>query len=313
MVVTASTRIVSGQTLAKLGETHPDLVVLGGDLNKSTFANLFGAAFPERFFDFGPAEQNIVSIAAGLAASGKVPIVSTFAVFASSRPYDQLRVGVSQPGLNVKVIATHAGIITGEDGISAQSIEDLAIMCALPSFNIVVPSDSVEAAQAVTNAVETAGPFYIRLSRAETPILHSNEYGFALGKAEKIRNGFDATIIACGIMVGAAIEAADELADDGISCCVLNMATLKPLDENSVLKAAMDTGAIVTAEEHYITGGLASMVAGILSRKRPTPVESVALAGYAESGSPNDLLNKYGLTSKEIVRATRKVISRKNS
>ena len=313
MVVTGSTRRVSGQTLAKLGETHPNLVVLGGDLNKSTNANLFGAAFPERFFDFGPAEQNIVSIAAGLAASGKIPIVSTFAVFATSRPYDQLRVGVSQPCLNVKVIATHAGIITGEDGISAQSIEDLALMCALPSFNIVVPSDSVEAAQAVTSAVETDGPFYIRLSRAETPVLHTDEYGFTLGKAEKIRNGLDATIIACGIMVGTAIEAADQLAGAGISCGVLNMATLKPLDEDSVLKAAKDTGGIVTAEEHYIAGGLGSMVSSILSRKLPVPVESVALDGYAESGNPNELLSKYGLSAKEIVRATRKVISRKFS
>ena len=182
MVIKASTREVAGNTLADLGEDHPDLVVLGGDLNISTFANRFGAKFPDRFFDFGPAEQNIVSVAAGLASSGKVVVVSTFAVFATSRPYDQLRVGVSQPRLNVKLVATHSGITTGEDGVSAHGIEDMAIMCALPEFRVIAPADTVDTAQAVRCAVETEGPFYIRVSRPDTTVIHDDGSTFVLGK-----------------------------------------------------------------------------------------------------------------------------------
>lgn len=311
MVEKASTRLVTGQALAELGETHPDVVVIGGDLNKSTFSNIFGAKFPERFFDMGAAEQNIINIAAGFAASGKIPVVSTFAVFGSSRPYDQLRVGVSQPNLNVKVMLTHSGIVTGEDGVSAHSIEDIAIMCALPSFNVIVPSDAPEAAQALETAIETVGPFYIRLSRPETPVIHNNGHKFTLGKAETVREGSDATIVACGIMVYTALEAADELAKVGITCRVLNMATLKPLDEEAIIKAAQDTGAIVSAEEHYIGGGLGAMVSQVVGQNHPTPMESVALKGYAESGTSEELLAKYGLTSNDVVNAVKKAVSRK--
>ena len=254
MAETASTREVAGQTLAELGAEFPDLVVLGGDLNVSTFAFLFGDKYPDRFFDFGPAEQNIVSVAAGMASSGKIPVVSTFAVFSTSRPHDQLRVGVSQPRLNVKVIATHSGIITGEDGVSAHSIEDLALMCALPEFTVVVPADGPEAVRAVRSAVATQGPFYVRLSRSATPVVHPQDYDFRLGKAETMREGDDAAIVACGIMVGVALDAAETLAAEGISCRVLNMATVKPLDERAVVVAARETGAIVTAEEHYVDG-----------------------------------------------------------
>ena len=252
MAETASTREVAGQTLADLGAEFPDLVVLGGDLNVSTFAFLFGDKYPDRFFDFGPAEQNIVSVAAGMASSGKIPVVSTFAVFSTSRPHDQLRVGVSQPRLNVKVIATHSGIITGEDGVSAHSIEDLALMCALPEFTVVVPADGPEAVHAVRSAVSTKGPFYVRLSRAATPVVHAEDYAFRLGEAETMREGDDAAIVACGIMVGVALDAAETLAAEGISCRVINMATVKPLDERAVVAAARETGAIVTAEEHYV-------------------------------------------------------------
>ncbi|MCH8185905.1 MAG: minor capsid protein [Chloroflexi bacterium] len=212
MTGTASTREVAGRTLVELGRDHPDLVVLGGDLNKSTFANLFGAAYPDRFFDFGPAEQNIVSIAAGMAASGKVSVVSTFAVFSTARPYDQLRVGVSQSNLNVKMVATHAGIITGEDGMSAHAIEDVALMCALPNMTVIVPADAVETAQVLRVVVERPGPFYVRLSRPATPVIHDNGFAFALGKAERVREGGDATVVACGIMVNTALEAAEALA-----------------------------------------------------------------------------------------------------
>lgn len=311
MADNASTRQVAGETLVELGAEIPNLVVLGGDLNVSTFASLFRDKYPDRFFDFGPAEQNIVSVAAGLASSGKIPVVSTFAVFSTSRPHDQLRVGVSQPRLNVKVVATHSGITTGEDGMSAQSIEDIALMCALPEFTVIVPADAPEAVQVVRSAVETDGPFYIRLSRSATPVVHSNGHNFALGKAETMREGSDATVIACGIMVNIALEAAQTLADGGISCRVLNMATVKPLDEEAIIKAGRETGAIVSAEEHYVMGGLGSMVSQVLSREIPVPMESVALAGYAESGAPDALLTKYRLTSQEVAQAVRKAISRK--
>ena len=313
MVEKASTRRVAGNTLLELGESHRDLVVLGGDLNISTFTSLFGAKYPERFFDFGPAEQNIVSVAAGMAASGKIPVVSTFAVFATSRPYDQLRVGVSQPNLNVKVVVTHSGIITGEDGVSAHSIEDIALMCALPSFTVVVPADAVETVQVIRTAVETEGPFYVRLSRPDTPVVFNNGSRFVLGKSETVREGNDVAIIACGIMVAHALAAAEELAASGIDCRVLNMATIKPLDEHAIVAAARETGAIVTAEEHYILGGLGSMVSQLVSRELPVPVESVALMGYAESGSPDALLSKYHLTPHDVALAARKAASRKTS
>ena len=313
MVEKASTREVSGKTLVELGDDHPDLVVLGGDLNKSTFTNMFGAKFPDRFFDFGPAEQNIVSVAAGMAASGKIPVVSTFTVFATSRPYDQLRVGVSQTGLNVKVVSTHGGIITGEDGISAHGIEDIAIMSALAGFTVIVPSDAVETVEVIKAAVESDGPFYVRLSRPPTPVIHDGGCKFVTGKAETVREGADATIIACGIMVHAALEAAKGLAHEGIECRVLNMATLKPLDEEAVIQAARKTGAIVTAEEHYILGGLGSLVSQVVSRESPVPMQSVALLGYAESGTPEQLLAKYHLTSADVEEAVRKAVSRKTT
>ena len=306
----AETRVTAGETLVELGKTNEKIVVLGGDLSKSTHANKFGAAYPDRFYDFGPAEQNMVSVAAGLASSGKIPIVSTFAVFGSSRPYDQIRVGVSQPNLDVKIIVTHAGLITGQDGVSAQSIEDIAIMNALPNFNIIVPTDSVETRAAIKYAINTKGPFYIRLSRPPTPIIHQNET-FQFGKAESIRNGSDVTIIACGIMVIAALHAANNLEKQGISCRILNISTIKPIDTDSILKAAKETKAVVTAEEHFINGGLSSIVAQVLSQNLPTPLESIAINQYAESGNPEELLKKYNLTDSDIENAVKKVISRK--
>jgi transketolase len=311
MTETAITRLVAAETLVELGSEYPDVVIVGGDLNKSTYSNKFGAEFPDRFFDFGPAEQNMVNVAAGLAASGKIPVVSTFAAFGTARPFDQLRVGVSQPGLNVKLILTHAGLLTAEDGASAQAIEDVAIISALPSFTVIVPADGPEAAKAVRAAVETEGPFYVRLSRTATPVVHGGDYTFAVGRAETMREGTDATIIACGIMVHAAQVAAESLAAQGISCRVVNMATVSPLDEAAVLSAARDTGALVTAEEHLLKGGLGSAVASVLSGSLPTPLEMVGLSGYAESGNSKALLEKYGLTSTDIADAVRRVVSRK--
>jgi len=311
MTTTASTRETYGQTLLEIGREDPDVVVLGGDLNKSTFIHLFAQEFPDRFFDFGPAEQNMMSIAAGLASSGKKPFVSTFAVFGSGRPYDQIRVGISQPKLNVKIVVTHAGLAPGDDGMSAQGIEDLALMCALPSFTVIVPADAPEAAKAVREAASKQGPFYIRLSRSATPIVHQGEYSFGIGKAETMRTGADATIVACGIMVKPAMDAAIILEKEGIGCRVLNMATLQPVDSDAITTCAQETGAIVTAEEHLRHGGLGSIVAQVLGERLPVPMKMVALSGYAESGPPNLLLDKYGLTPQKLVEAVRSTINRK--
>ena len=313
MTEAVSTRQVAGQTLVQLGHEYPDLVVVGGDLNKSTFANRFEAEFPDRFFDFGPAEQNMVGVAAGLAASGKIPVVSTFAVFGSARPFDQLRVSVAQPGLNVKLVLTHAGLMTGEDGSSAQSVEDLAIVSALPTFTVIVPADGPEAALAVRAAISTPGPFYVRLSRPATPVVHEGPYEFAVGRAEVMREGKDASIVACGIMVHAALTAADSLAKEGISCRVVNMATVSPLDRDAVLAAARETGALVTAEEHLLQGGLGSAVASLLAGSLPTPVEMVGLTGYGESGDPQRLLEKYGLTPVHVAEAVKRAVARKGA
>ena len=293
MTNSASTRQIAGDLLVKLGHEYSDLVVVGGDLNKSTFANKFQAEFPDRFFDFGPAEQNMVSVAAGLAASGKIPVVSTFAVFGTARPFDQLRVGVSQSKLNVKLILTHSGLLTAEDGVSAQSIADIAIMSALPSFTVIVPADGPETEQAIKASVEMNGPVYIRLSRPATPIVHTTDYDFKIGTAEVMREGEDVTIVSYGIMVNESLKAAQDLEKKGISSAVINMATVAPLDEAAILKSVSKTGLVVTAEEHLIQGGLGSMVATLLAQNAPAPLEMVGLSGYAESGKPEQLLKKY--------------------
>ena len=310
-MTTASTRETFGHTLVELGREEPNIVVLGGDLNKSTFANLFGREFPDRFFDLGAAEQNMMSMAAGFSFSGKIPFANTFAVFGTSRPYDQIRVSIAQPRANVKIVCTHSGITVGEDGISAQSIEDIALMCSLPGFTVIVPADAPEAAQAVRVAAQEQGPFYIRLSRSPTPVLHADGYDFQLGRSETMRQGSDATIIACGIMVAAALEAAESLSATGLQCRVVNMATLKPLDEEAVTRAARETGGIVTAEEHYRHGGLGSLVSQTIASTHPVPVEVVAQDRYAESGKPEQLLAKYGLAAVDIERAVRRVVARK--
>ena len=310
-MTTAVTREVFGQTLLALGREDPNIVVLGGDLNASTFATLFAKEFPERFFDLGPAEQNIMSMAAGFASTGKTAFATTFAVFGTSRPYDQIRISISQPKANVKIVCTHAGITTGEDGISAQAIEDLALMCALPGFRVIVPADGPETAGAVRVAAKERGPFYIRLSRPATPVIHDDGFEFRLGVAETLRSGDDAAIIACGVMVAAALEAADSLASSGVHCRVINMASLQPLDEKAIARAATETGAIVTAEEHYIHGGLGSLVAQVVSGTSSVPVEMVALDRYAESGTPQQLLSKYGLTATDVEQAVRRVLKRK--
>ncbi len=307
----ASTRQIYGETLLEMADSFPDLVVLGGDLNVSVFTHLWRDRYPERFFDFGPAEQNLIGVGAGLAASGKIPFVSTFSVFGVGRPFDQLRVLVSQANLNLKLVCTHAGILTGEDGMSAHGIEDLSLICALPSFTVVSPADTLETAQAVKAAAQTEGPFYLRLSRAATPVVHDEGYQFELGQAERIREGGDVTIIATGVMVSVGLDAADLLAAEGVDARVLNVHTLKPVDEAAIVAAAQETGAVVTAEEHYWHGGLGSIVAQVVGQRHPVPVEMVALQGYSESAKAEDLMVKCGLTLEKVRDAALKAISRK--
>ena len=307
-----SVREAYGKTLLELGIDNQDIVVLDADLSRSTMTHFFAHEFPERFFDCGIAEQNMISIAAGLAASGKIPFASTFAVFAPGRCFDQIRMSIAQPGRNVKIVATHGGITVGEDGTSHQSIEDLSLICSLPGFTVIVPADAIETAQAVKAAAAHFGPFYIRLCRPKIPLVYSEDYRFNLGKAVTMRPGRDATIIAIGLMVKAALEAAQNLEREGIDCRVLNMSTLKPIDEAAITQAAAETGAMVTAEEHLEHGGLGSMVAQVVARHQPVPMEFVAIKDtYAKSGKPAELLERYGLTAKDIEQAVKSAIKRK--
>jgi transketolase len=309
-----ATREAYGRTLVALGRENPDIVVLDADLSKSTMTHYFAKEFPSRFFDCGIAEQNMIGIAAGLAASGKIAFASTFAVFATGRCFDQLRMSVSQPRLNVKVAATHAGISVGEDGLSHHAIEDVALACSLPGFNVIVPADGEETAQAIRAVAATPGPFYVRLGRPKVPRVSKEGYQFVLGKAALLREGHDATIIANGIMVAAALDAAGSLAKLGIDCRVLNMPTIKPLDIDAIAKAAVETGAIVTAEEHLEHGGLGARVAQVVVQHRPVPISFVAIKDmYAQSGSPEELLRRYGLTAADIEKAVKATVLRKKA
>lgn len=307
----ASTRETYGRTLLTMAEEYPDIVVLGGDLNVSVFTHLWRDQYPERFYDFGPSEQNLIGVGAGLAASGQIPFVSTFAVFGVGRPFDQLRVLIAQSGLNLKLVCTHAGILTGEDGMSAHGIEDLALACSLPGVTVVCPADSVETAQVVRLATATDGPIYIRLSRAATPVVHDENYTYTPGKSEVIRQGNDVSIIATGVMVSVALESAELLAQSGIQARVVNMHTLRPVDEETIQAAARETGAVVTAEEHYIHGGLGSIVGQIIGKYHLVPMEMVALQGYSESGKAEELMVKCGLTSEGVRYAADKAFKRK--
>jgi transketolase len=306
-----STRDAYGQALVELGKTNPDIVVLDADLAKSTQTHLFGKAYPERFFDCGVAEQNMVTIAAGLASSGKVPFCSTFAVFLPGRCFDQIRMAIAQSGLNVKMAVTHSGISVGEDGRSHQAIEDLALACALPGVTVIVPADGVEAAKAVKVAAETFGPFYLRLGRPKVPVIYGEDYKFEIGKASCLKEGKSVTIMAIGIMVKAALDAAADLQKEGIECCVLNMSSVQPIDEAAIIKAATETGAIVTAEEHLANGGLGSIVARVVAANQPVPMEFVSMKGYGMSGKPAELMERFGLTPEAIAEAVRKVLNRK--
>lgn len=307
-----SIRNAYGNTLLELGRENETIVVLDADLSRSTMTHLFAKEFPDRFFDCGVAEQNMMGIAAGLAACGKTVFASTFAVFASTRCYDQVRVSIAQSHQNVKIVATHGGITVGEDGCSHHAIEDLALMCALPGFTVIVPADAIEAAQVVRVAAATHGPFYIRLARPKMPIVCGDHYNFAMGKAVTMRGGGDVTVIAIGIMVDRALQAADTLAREGIELRVINMSTLKPLDDKTIVKAAEETGAILTAEEHLQHGGLGSRVAQVVAKQHPVPMSFMTIKDvYSSSGKGGELLEKHGLTATGVVEEVRSLVARK--
>ena len=314
MVTKVATREAFGKTLVELGHGNPNIVVIGGDLNKSTMTSLFAKEFPDRFFDCGAAEQNMMGIASGLAASGKIPFASTFAVFGSGRPFDQIRISIAQARANVKIVVTHAGIITGPDGMSAHGIEDLALMCSLVGFTVVVPADAAETVQAVRALAEMDGPCYLRLSRPATPIVCPSDYQFRIGQATVFRPGTDVTIMATGIMVSMALEAAEALARESIDARVVNVSTLKPFDLETVVRCARETGAVVTAEEHLRHGGLGSIVAEALGEHCPVPLSMVAIDDvYSPSGEADELLKLRGLTPEQIASAAKGVITRKQS
>jgi len=310
-----ATRDAYGEVLRELGRQHPEIVVLDADLAKSTKSAGFGEEFPQRFFNVGIQEANMVGMAGGLASSGKVPFISSFAAFIILKGFDQLRMAVAYPHLNVKVVGSHGGISIGEDGASQQSIEDVALACSLPGFVVCVPSDEHQMRAAVKAAFAHKGPVYIRSGRPKAPLIYDREpQDFAFGRAIVVRDGTDATIVANGLLVGAAIIAHEQLKREGIAVRVLDMPTVKPLDEAAIIAAASETGGIVTAEEHLLHGGVGARVAQLVAERHPVPMEFVGLADrYAESGDPEALMRKYGLTSEQVVAAVRRLLGRRGS
>jgi transketolase len=304
-----SVREAFGLALAALGEQDPNIVVVDGDVNNSTRTEHFAKKFPDRFFNVGIAESNLVGLASGLASAGKRPWLASFAAFVMCNAFDQLRMSVAFPNLDVKVVGTHAGISIGEDGPSQMGIEDVALACVLPNFTVVVPADEPSTRQAVQALAGMRTPAYLRAGRPNVPVVYGNE-PFELGKATRFRDGGDLTIIANGLMLAEALRASEELAQSGVQARVLDMHTVKPLDVAAVRAAAAETGRIVVAEEHLVHGGLCAAVAQAVVTGRPVPMRFVALADtYATSGPPEDLLAHYGLTAKDIVREARALLA----
>ena len=307
-----ATREAYGNALARIGKENTNIIVLDADLSKSTKTDTFKNVCPDRFFNVGIAEQNLISVGAGLAAAGKIPFVSSFAMFATGRSFEQIRNAVCYPKLNVKVCATHAGITVGEDGATHQSLEDISCMRTLPNMTVVVPADERETEAVVEWAASYEGPVYVRLGRAGVDDVTAEGYTFVPGKSTTLVDGSDVTIIACGALVGPAVEAAKTLAEANVSARVINMASIKPIDAEAIVKAATETGAIVTAEEHNIIGGLGSAVSEVVVANKPVPMEFDGVQDtFGESGTPKELMAKYGLTAKDIVEAVKRVITRK--
>jgi len=306
------TRNAFGEALLELGREDPNIVVVDGDVNNSTRTEYFAQEFPERFFNFGIAESNLVGVASGLAASGKTVFAASFACFIMCNAFDQLRMSVAFPNLNVKVVGSHSGISIGEDGPSQMGIEDVALACALPNFVVLVPADEHETRAATRAMAGHVGPVYMRTSRPKFPLIYEEVPPFTIGVANLLRSGDDVTLIANGLMVSRALQAAETLAQEGIEARVLDMHTVKPIDRRAVIAAARETGAIVTAEEHLAAGGMGTQVARVAAENHPVPVKMVALEDtYAQSGKPEELLEEYGLTAEQIVAAAKEAISLK--
>lgn len=304
-----ATRQAYGKALVELGEKYPELVVMDADLSKSTMTAEFGKAYPERFFNMGIAEQNLYASAAGLALSGKTVCASTFAMFASGRAFEIIRNSIGYTKANVKICATHAGITVGEDGASHQTFEDIALMRTIPGMTVINPSDGVSAKKLLEQAVAMNGPCYVRLGRAAVPVFYGEDAEITLGKGNLVKDGKDVTIVATGIMVNEAVIAAEALAGEGIDARVIDIHTIKPIDEDIIIKAAQETKAIVTAEEHSVIGGLGSAVAEVVVKNAPVKMAMVGQQDtYGESGKPDQLKEKYGMTANDIVAAVKRVI-----
>ena len=306
-----ATREAFGRTLAELGHENPDIMAVDADLSKSTMTTYFAKEFPDRFVECGIAEANMVAVAAGLAAIGKIPFVSSFSCFVVNKGFEQLRVCVAYPNVNVKVVGTHSGISIGEDGPSQMSIEETSLACSLPGFTVLSPADEVAAAALVRAAAGFYGPVFIRTGRVKVPVVYGSGQKFEIGKAIEVIEGSDVTLIGTGLMVAEAIRAAETLEAEGISARVIDIHTIKPLDRDAIRRAAEETGAIVVAEEHLVDGGLGVRVAQVVAETRPCAMEFVGVHGYAESAAPAQLLEKYGLVARNVAEAARKVLKRK--
>lgn len=305
-----ATREALGATLVELAAEGVDVVAVEADLSKSTTTATFAAAHPDRFFNVGIAEQNMIGTAAGLAVAGKVAFTGSFAVFATGRAYDQVRNTVCYSGLDVKLTPTHAGVTVGPDGGSHQMLEDLALMRVLPGMRVLVPADYSAARAAIRLAAKTPGPFYIRLGRVGVPDIYAEDFEFELGRAQVLREGSDVTLAACGVMVEQALSAADTLAGSGVSAEVIDVASIKPLDTDTLLASVRKTGAVVTCEEHSVIGGLGSAVAELLGESAPTPLRRIGVRDvFGTSGDPTALMAHFGLTAIDIVAAAREIAS----
>ncbi len=304
-----ATREAYGKTLLELGSKRQDIVVLDADLSKSTKTNEFAKEYPDRFFDMGISEQDMIGTAAGLATCGKIPFASSFAVFATGRTYDQIRDSVCYPNLNVKIAATHAGLSVGEDGATHQSVEDINLMRGLPNMTVLVPADAVSAARLTELAAEYKGPVYIRLGRPNIPVIYDDSQKFEIGCGIKLREGKSISIVATGMMVAMAMEAADILSKEGIAAEVIDIHTIKPIDKDIIVDTARKTGRVMTCEEHSIYGGLGSAVCEVLSENYPARVKRIGVSDtFGESGTPDAVIKKYGLTAGDIVKAAREMM-----
>jgi transketolase len=308
----AATREAFGKALAELGATNANVVVLDADLSKSTYTAEFQKKFPERFFECGIAEANMVAIGAGLASSGKIPFASSFSVFVLNKGFEQLRVTAAFPRVNLKIVGTHSGISIGEDGPSQMSIEDISLACSLAGFVAICPADEVAMTKLVHAAAEYDSPLFIRAGRAKAPIVYAPEQEFTIGKAIQVADGSDVTLIATGLLVAESLLAADQLDAEGISARVIDVHTIKPIDREMIARAAAETGAIVVSEEHLVDSGLGVRVAQVVAETHPAAMEFVGIENtYAESGPPDALLDKYGLRAKNVVEAARRAVKRK--